>query len=180
MATPAAVSVHDDFAARQAAVTNRSANHEAAGGVDVVNGLAVHKLVGQQWAHHLLKYFAAQAIVVGVSVVLGRDHHGCNARRLFVPVLHAYLRLGVGPEVVGTAGLSQLREVRNDRVRQGYGQGHELGRLVAGVTEHKPLVAGALLLVPAVANGHAHRDVWRLGVEPDDDLAAVGVKTLGA
>jgi len=50
-------------------------------------------------------------------------------------------------------------------MREHDGRGHEFGRFVAGVTEHEPLVAGALLgsfLALGLAGIHTLRDVGRL------------------
>jgi hypothetical protein len=49
---------------------------------------------------------------------------------------------------------------------------HQFGRVVAGVSEHQPLITGA---DHAVLTIHALVDVGRLTVEPDLDLAALRV-----
>ena len=58
--------------------------------------------------------------------------------------------------------LADRGELPRERVGVVDGRRHELGRLVGGVAEHQALVAGALLLVQAVALVHALRDVGAL------------------
>jgi hypothetical protein len=53
---------------------------------------------------------------------------------------------------------------------------HELGRLVGRVAEHEALIAGALLLVEALALGHALRDVGALLLDGGEDGARVAVE----
>src|ERR1043166_4211393 len=58
-------------------------------------------------------------------------------------------------------------------------EGHQLGRLVAGVAEHPALIARALLLVQSFAFGDALRDVGRLSLDGRDDRAGVAVEASG-
>ena len=68
---------------------------------------------------------------------------------------------------------------------KGDGQGHQLGRLVAGVAEHHALIAGAVVqLVVAGFLGfqglvHAQGDVAGLLVDVGDDGAGVAVEAIG-
>ena len=71
-------------------------------------------------------------------------------------------------------------------MRQGDGQRHELGRLVAGVAEHHALVAGAVGEVVAAAAllelealVYAHGDVAALLVDGGEHGAGVAVKAVG-
>ena len=125
--------------------------------------------------------------------MLGRDQDALDLDRALVAVLvdlvaHRHLRLAVGPQIRQHVGLAHLREPVRDPVRELDRQRHQLGRLVGGVAEHHPLVAGADLVDRvAVAVLHlerlvdALRDVGRLLVERDDDAAGVGVEAvLGA
>src|ERR1043165_8879162 len=58
-------------------------------------------------------------------------------------------------------------------------EGHQLGRLVAGVAEHHALIARALLLVQSFAFGDALGDVGRLSLDGRDDRAGVAVEASG-
>ena len=102
------------------------------------------------------------------SGVLGGDHHGVDARHLAVPVLDAHLGLAVGTQEVeaAAAGAGQLA---GEVVRVLDGRRHQLGRLVAGVAEHHPLVAGAAGVDPLP-------DVGRLLVDRHQHRAGVAVE----
>ena len=83
-------------------------------------------------------------------VVLCRDDDRVHAQRTvrLLVVLDRHLRLRIGAQVGHHLALAaddgQLLE---DHVREDERRGHELARLVAGVTEHDALVAGPLLLL---------------------------------
>ena len=122
--------------------------------------------------------------------MLGRDQDALDLDRALVAVLvdlvaHRHLRLAVGPQVRQHVGLAHLGQPMGDPVRELNRQRHQLGRLVRGVAEHHPLVAGADLvdrvdvavldlerLVDALG------DVGRLLVERDDDAAGLGVEAV--
>ena len=53
VAAPSAVGVHDDLAAGQSGVASRSANHETAGRVDIVNGFLIYIVVGDHVLDHV-------------------------------------------------------------------------------------------------------------------------------
>jgi hypothetical protein len=148
----AAVGVDDDLAAGEPGVAHRAADHEAAGGVHVEDGPLVDPLGRQRGPDHVVDQRLAQLVVADVGVVLGREHHGVDAAGAAVgAVLDGDLGLRVGPQPVERARLEVLPGDLHDPVRQPDRRGHQLGRLVAGVAEHHPLVAGALLLVQALA-----------------------------
>ena len=122
--------------------------------------------------------------------MLGRDQHALDLDGALVAVLvdlvaHRHLGLAVGPQVRQHVGLAHLREPVRDPVRELDRQRHQLGRLVRGVAEHHPLVAGADLVDRvAVAVLHLERlvdalgDVGRLLVERHDDAAGLGVEAV--
>ncbi len=85
-----------------------------------------------------------EGLEVDPGLVLGRDQDGVDRDRPAVLVDHAHLRLAVGPQVREHADPAHLGETLGQAVRQPDGQRHEVGRLVAGVAEHHPLVARAL------------------------------------
>ena len=67
-----------------------------------------------------------------------------------------------------------LGEAAREPVRERDGEWHQLGCLVAGISEHHPLVAGPLLLVRARVDSHG--DLGRLLLDGDEDRAALGVE----
>ena len=120
--------------------------------------------------------------------VLGRDQHGVDAHRPAVFVDHRHLGLAVGAQVRHRADPPHLRQSLGEAVGQPDRQRHEIGRLVAGVAEHHPLVAGALGVERVLAAGsgaelegrvHALRDIGRLGVERDQHAAGLPVEAVG-
>jgi hypothetical protein len=95
----------------------------------------------------------------------------------------------VGPQVGHGAVLANLGQLLGQPVRQPNRQRHQLGGVVAGVTEHQALVTGALsgdsvlcvssTLDPAfVAGVDALGDVGRLRADRDADAAGFAVKAL--
>ena len=98
----AAVGVDDDFAAGEATIAVRSANHEIAGRVDQeVGRLLRHPAfrqcgldcVGDQILDHAGRIFLA---VAALCIVLRRHHHLGAADRLAVDVLHRTWLLASG------------------------------------------------------------------------------------
>ena len=86
------------------------------------------------------------------------------------------LGLAVGTEEVDLLRLADVGELLRELVRVVDRRRHELGRLVGRVAEHQALVAGALLLVEALALGHALRDVGRLLLDRREHRAGLVVE----
>ena len=125
-----------------------------------------------------------QGLEVDARVVLGGDQHGLEGDRAAVLVGHRDLGLAVGAQVGQGADPAHLGQALRQPVGQPDGERHQVGRLVAGVAEHHPLVAGTLgvqLVLAAGARPDLERlvdalaDVGRLLVERDDDAAGVAV-----
>ena len=127
--------------------------------------------------------------------MLGRDEHALDLDRPLAPVgvdlvAHRHLRLAVGTQVRQHVGLAHDRKPLGDAVRQHDRQRHQLARLVRGVAEHHPLVAGAdhvervvvaRIVLHLVRGVDALRDVGRLLVDRDDHAARLRVEAvLGA
>ena len=98
------------------------------------------------------------------AVLRGNDDVG-NGDGFVVYVNDGDLRLRVRAQPRHLAGLADAGEFAAEAMREHDGRGHQLGRFVAGITEHEALVAGALLggfLALGLAGVHALRDVGRL------------------
>ena len=111
-----------------------------------------------------------------------------SADGLAVDVVEGDLGLAVGAQVGDGAGLAHLGQALGQAVGDVDRQRHEHVGLVAGVAEHHPLVAGALLVELVLAGGagadllgvvDALGDVGRLLVEADHDAAGVAVVAVG-
>ena len=117
-----------------------------------------------------------------------RDQHRLQRHRHAVFVLERHLRLAVGAQVRHLAGLAHGGEALGQAVGGPDRQRHQVGRLVAGVAEHHPLVAGALG-VERVLAGLRRRGsprTWstpwamfgRLLVDRDDHAARAAVEAV--
>src|SRR5438445_6066484 len=99
MAAVAAIGVDDDLATRQSGVAHRTADHEAAGGIDVVFHA---RRVVEPFRHHGLDDFlhdvALDLLVPHVGAVLRRDNHGVDSHRFYVLVFHGHLSFSIGTD----------------------------------------------------------------------------------
>ena len=84
-------------------------------------------------------------LVLDVGGVLGGDDHVGDPHRLAVFVLHRDLALGVRTEPLHFAGLADPGQLAAQPMGKHDRRRHQLRRFVAGITEHQPLVARALL-----------------------------------
>jgi hypothetical protein len=82
VAGKAAVGVDDDLATGQAAVADRTADHEAPGRIDVVARAPIEPFLRQHRLDDLLHDRLAQLLMVEMSAVLGREHHRLDADRV--------------------------------------------------------------------------------------------------
>jgi hypothetical protein len=118
VAAHAAVGVHDDLAAGDAAVPLRPAHHEAAGGVDEVLRLLVEELRRNRGLDHLLQDVLADGLDGHEPAVLGGHDDGVHADRPVALVLDRDLALAVGPQVVDDALAADLGEPSGQPVGQ--------------------------------------------------------------
>ena len=168
----AAVGVHDDLTAGQAGIALRAAHNKAAGGVDVVLGVLVQQLSGDGGLDDLFHHVCPQLLHAHALAVLAGDDHGVHAHGLVVlVVLHGHLALAVRAQVIHFAALAHFGQALCQLVGKADGHGHQLGGLVAGITEHHALIAcTAHLIVGAQCN------IGALAVNVGDDGAGVSVK----
>ena len=171
MTCVAAVGVHDDLTAGEAGVALGAADHKAAGGVDIVLGVLVQQLGGDGGLDDLFHHVGTQLVHAHALAVLAGDDHGVHTHGLVLVVLHGDLALAVRAQIAHLAALAHLGQTLGQLVGQADGHGHQLRGLVAGITEHHALVAGAAHLVVG-----AQGDVGTLAVDVGDDGAGVGVK----
>ena len=105
-------------------------------------------------------------------MLAGNDHR-IHADRTTVLVLHRDLALSVGTQVRQGAVLADLGQALGQLMGQADGQGHQFGRLVAGIAEHHALVARAGNVVVG-----AQRNIRALAVDVGDHTAGISVKTI--
>ena len=165
----AAVGVHDDLAPAQPAITVGSPDHEAPGGVDVVLGVVVEHLGGDDGTDDLLDDPFPDSLDLHVVAVLGGDDHGVHPPGAAVLVFNRDLGLAVRSQELQRAVAAAAGQLLGQPVRQHDGHRHQLRSLIAGQPEHHPLVAGP-------AGVDAAGDVGRLLLDGNQHRATVGVE----
>lgn len=178
---PTSVSVDDDLSAGEAGVTVGSADDEAAGGVDVVDGLLIEVLGGDDGLDDVLHDVLVNLLVGDVGLVLGGDDDGVDAdgdhAAVLLLVLDGDLGLTIGAQPLEGSILANVGETLAEAGGEEVGEGHELGGLIGGVAEHDALVTSADLL-DALVEVDALGDIGALLLDGDDDVAGVAVDAL--
>ncbi len=178
---PTSVGVDDDLSAGEAGVTVGSADDEAAGGVDVVDGLLIEVLGGDDGLDDVLHDVLVNLLVGDVGLVLGGDDDGVDAdgdhAAVLLLVLDGDLGLTIGAQPLEGSILANVGETLAEAGGEEVGEGHELGGLIGGVAEHDALVTSADLL-DALVEVDALGDIGALLLDGDDDVAGVAVDAL--
>lgn len=178
---PTSVGVDDDLSAGEAGVTVGSADDEAAGGVDVVDGLLIEVLGGDDRLDDVLHDVLVNLLVGDVGLVLGGDDDGVDAdgdhAAVLLLVLDGDLGLTIGAQPLEGSILANVGETLAEAGGEEVGEGHELGGLIGGVAEHDALVTSADLL-DALVEVDALGDIGALLLDGDDDVAGVAVDAL--
>jgi hypothetical protein len=136
--TPTTVSVNDNLAASETGITLGTTDDEETRGLDVVDGLVVQVLCGDDLLDNLVENLLAELLGGNVGAVLGRDDNsvdtlGDNGTAV-VLVLDGDLGLGVGSQPGEGAVVSGLGHGGVESVGELDGEGEELGCLVGGIT----------------------------------------------
>lgn len=178
---PTSVGVDDDLSAGEAGVTVGSADDEAAGGVDVVDGLLIEVLGGDDRLDDVLHDVLVNLLVGDVGLVLGGDDDGVDAdgdhAAVLLLVLDGDLGLTIGAQPLEGSVLANVGETLAEAGGEEVGEGHELGGLIGGVAEHDALVTSTDLL-DALVEVDALGDIGALLLDGNDDVAGVAVDAL--
>ena len=102
--------------------------------------------------------------------MLGRNDNRRETDGAAVFVFDGHLAFAVGTEPVDLAPLAALGEPVDDAMSKGDRHRHVFGRLIAGVAEHQPLVAGPVAINP-------HGNVAALAVQGQKHANRFGTKT---
>lgn len=181
VSTPATVSVDDDLTASETGVTLGTTDDEQTRGLDVVDGLLVEVLGGDDTLDDLLEDLLAELLGGDVLGVLGRDDDGVDTERddgtVVVGVLDGDLGLGVGSEPGELAVVAGLLHGAVELVGEQESQGQQLGGLVGGISEHDTLVTGTevlkgIVVVKTLGN------VGRLLLDGNEHVAGLVVEAL--
>ena len=179
--SPATVGVDNDLTASKTSVTLGSTNDEETRGLDVVDGLVVKHLGGDDLLDDLLLDLLAELLSGDVLAVLGRDDDSVDTQRndgtTIVSVLNGDLGLGVGAEPWERAILAGSSHGGVELVGKEDGEREELWGLVGGIAKHDTLVTGtellkSLLVVETLSN------VGRLLLNGNEDVACLVVEAL--
>jgi len=141
--TPTTVGVDDDLAASDTGITLGATDDELARLLEVVDGLLVDELLGEDDVADLLLELLLLLFELDLGGVLGRDDDGVdvlgNAGTVLELVLDGDLGLRVGAEPAHLAVLAELSHLVVELVGKHEGHGHELGGLVGGIAKHDTL-----------------------------------------
>ena len=185
MGSAAAIGINNDLASGETAVTLRTANNKATGGVYIKLGVLVDKLGGKSGLDNKLNHIAADLLKLCLGAVLSGENNSVDADRLIVLVIfNGNLGLAVGTEIAYNAFLTDAGKFKSELVGKRDGQRHKFLGLGAGITEHHSLVtcavvqliAAGLLSLEALVN--AHCDVGRLLINGGEDSAGIAVKAI--
>ncbi len=173
MASASAVGVHDDLASGDAAIGLWPAQLETARRIDVILCVLVDESLRQHREHDVLDDLVAQVAVLDARRVLSGDQHRVNPLGLVVLVFNRHLAFAVRPQPGQLFRPAHPFELRRQLVSELNRHRHQLRRLAARVAEHQALVAGALLLVQALAFGDALRNIRTLPADGNQHGAIV-------
>ena len=176
VAAHAAVGVDDDLAAREARVTVWATDDETTRRVDPELRLLIDQVLRDDRVDDLVEDRFAERLVLHALRVLRRDDDRVDARDLAAFVLTGDLGLAVGAEPVDLALLADVCEAARESMREIDRHRHEVLGLVDREAEHQALIARALLLVHALALGHALGDVGALLLDGGHDGAGVAIE----
>lgn len=138
------VGVHDDLSTGQSSITDRAANDEPAGRIDIQVARELSLVVeagGQHRKHYLVPQIIPYLLSTDLISMLGRDQNLLHRDRHIVPIAHGDLGFAVGPKIGQSAILAHPRKPRGQSVRQRDRHRHQLRGLIRGIPEHHPLIA---------------------------------------
>ena len=174
MGEVATIGVHNDLTAGQASVTVGAADYEITCGIDmdVGNVRNIETVVLQNRSNDTLPDVLTQLFHLEIRTVHDGDNHSIHTNHiaLFV-IFHGNLGLAVRAQQIG--GMDTLGQTVAQSPGQGYRQGHQLGSLGAGTTEHHTLVAGTAYFIIST-----QRDICRLGMDTALDLHRIRIEAV--
>ena len=129
----------------------RSSYNEASGRIDENVCIRIYKLFGNYKSDNLAFDLAAKNIEIRRCRMLSGNHHGIDAHRYAVIVFYRNLSLSVGIQISHDTVFSHFGKTFGQTVRKIDRHRHQRLRLVAGITEHHTLVAGADIICGGIA-----------------------------
>mmetsp|Transcript_16354 Transcript_16354/g.30347 ORF Transcript_16354/g.30347 Transcript_16354/m.30347 type:complete len:266 (+) Transcript_16354:642-1439(+) len=181
MGSPSTVGIDNDFTACQTGVTVRSTNDEATRGVQVVDGVVIQILFGDDRLDDVFHEVTLDLFVGDFLRVLARDDDGVDTNRhgdaVLQLVLAGDLSLGIGADPVASSVLANLGDLGSKLGGQHVCQGHQGLGFVRGVTKHDTLITGTKVFHLLCVNGLGN--IGRLLLNGNNNVAGLVVETLG-
>mmetsp|Transcript_24886 Transcript_24886/g.41608 ORF Transcript_24886/g.41608 Transcript_24886/m.41608 type:complete len:398 (+) Transcript_24886:450-1643(+) len=178
---PSTIGVDNDLATGETGVAVGATDHEAARGVEVVDGLVVKVLGGDNLQHNLLHEILSDLLVGDGLVVLGGDQDGVHTEgdhsATLVLVLAGHLGLAIGAHPGAGTVLADLSQAVADLGGKHVSEGHQLLGLIGSVPEHVSLITGTDLLGLLGAHTvHTLANIGGLLLKVHENLAGVAVQ----
>jgi hypothetical protein len=155
-----------------------SADNETTGRVHQKVDVALDEFLGQHWFDYFLNRSFPDIFQLHFRCMLRRQYDGVDTVRLAIDISDCYLRLGIWTQPGQAAIVAQLRLALHHEVRQVNCQWHQGWGFVAGIAEHQPLVARALIQIIVGCAIHALGDVGALLVISDQYSAALVINAV--
>lgn len=179
--TPTTIGVNDDFTSSETSITMRSSDSERTRRIQVVNGVCVQQVSGDDYLNDVLLEFLSDVFVGNSGSVLLRNEDSVDTERsnelTFLLVFNGHLHLSVGShpwaDVVNANGVETLDEA----VAEHMSQGHEFFGFISSITNHETLITSTDVFVLLV-DVHGGCDFVRLSVQCDHHSAVLVVETL--
>ena len=179
--SPSTVGVNDDLTSSKTSISVRSSNNESARGVQVVDGLVVEELLGDDRLDDVLHEILGDLFVGDILGVLGGDDNGVDTLgdwdTIDQLVFAGDLGLSVGTDPLAGSVLTDLGELGSKAGGQVVGERHESLGLIGGVSKHDTLVTGSNVLdidgIDRLGN------IGGLLLDGDNDVARLVVESLG-
>lgn len=179
--TPSSVGVDNDLSASETGITLGTSDDESARGLDVVDGLVVEQLGGDDLLDDLLENLGSQVLGGDLLRVLGGDDNGVDSlgdgSTVLVDVLNGDLGLGVGSQPSERTVSSSGSQSGVELVGQNDGQGEQLLGLIGGIAKHDTLITSSELLKSLLVV-ETLGDIGRLLLNGDQHVAGLVVKAL--
>ena len=87
MTAHAAVGIHDDLSSRQPGIAHGTAENESSRGIDVVLGVGVEHVRGDNLLNNMLQHFGPQLLVVHFLGMLRGDNNCVHPHRLMILIV---------------------------------------------------------------------------------------------
>ena len=169
MASGSAIAVNDDLAAGQTTIAVGATDDETPGRIDEIARFFGQQFLGQNGANDFGDHRFCQLFMGNIRVMLGGNDDGIDRHRLAIHVANRQLALGVRTQPGQTAVLADFCLTLHDSVCIIYRQRHEGGGLVAGVSEHQPLIACPLVKIEPLPFIYPLGNIRRLPVDCRQD-----------